>query len=99
VTGVSVNGSPLFVNRLVIKKGDVKQLVYYWFQQRGRVITNEWMVKWYLFYDSLTKHRTDGALVRLTTSIGLDEDWSDGDKRLAKFAGEVVPKLEEYIPN
>ncbi|MES9970378.1 MAG: VPLPA-CTERM-specific exosortase XrtD [Candidatus Thiodiazotropha sp.] len=96
---LQVNGSPLNVNRLVIKRGEFKQLVYYWFQQRGRVITNEWLVKWYLFLDGLTKHRTDGALVRLTTSIGVDEKWADGDKRLMDFAGKVVPLLDDYIPN
>ena len=97
--GLQVNGQTLKVNRLVIMRGDAKKLVYYWFQQRGRVITNEWLVKWYLFIDGLTKHRTDGALVRLTVSIGDGEDWSDGDKRLEKFAGQVVPMLEDYIPN
>jgi exosortase D (VPLPA-CTERM-specific) len=99
VPGLQVNGEPLNVNRLVIKRGEVKQLVYYWFQQRGRVITNEWLVKWYLFLDGLTKHRTDGALVRLTTSVGVDEEWADGDKRLVDFAEKVVPLLDEYIPN
>jgi exosortase D (VPLPA-CTERM-specific) len=99
VPGLKVNGEPLSVNRLVIRRGEIKQLVYYWFQQRGRVITNEWLVKWYLFLDGLTKHRTDGALVRLTTSIGLEEEWGDGDKRLLDFAGKVVPLLDNYIPN
>jgi exosortase D (VPLPA-CTERM-specific) len=99
VPGLQVNGQSLNVNRLVIKRGEIKQLVYYWFQQRGRIITNEWLVKWYLFFDSLTKHRTDGALVRLTTSIGVGEEWADGDKRLTDFAGKVVPLLDDYIPN
>jgi EpsI family protein len=99
VPGLQINGQSLNVNRLVIKRGEIKQLVYYWFQQRGRVITNEWLVKWYLFFDSLTKHRTDGALVRLTTSISVGEDWADGDKRLKDFAGKVVPILDDYIPN
>ncbi|MEJ2405355.1 MAG: VPLPA-CTERM-specific exosortase XrtD [Candidatus Thiodiazotropha sp.] len=99
VPSLKVNGHTLTVNRLVIKKGDVRQLVYYWFQQRGRVITNEWMVKWYLFYDGLTRQRTDGALVRLTTSVELNEDWSDGDRRLVDFAETVVPELDQYIPN
>jgi exosortase D (VPLPA-CTERM-specific) len=99
VPSLTVNGHNLIVNRLVIKKGDVRQLVYYWFQQRGRVITNEWQVKWFLFYDRLTRQRTDGALVRLTTSVGLDESWSDGDRRLVEFAAAVVPKLDQYIPN
>jgi exosortase D (VPLPA-CTERM-specific) len=97
--GLQVNGETLNVNRLVIKRGEIKQLVYYWFQQRGRVITNEWLVKWYLFLDGLTKNRTDGALVRLTTSIDVDEEWADGDKRLMDFAGKVVPLLDKYIPD
>ncbi|MES9817901.1 MAG: VPLPA-CTERM-specific exosortase XrtD [Candidatus Thiodiazotropha sp.] len=92
------NGEALNVNRLVIKRGEYKQLVYYWFQQRGRVMTNEWLVKWYLFLDGLTKRRTDGALVRLTTSIGVGEEWADGDKRLMNFSGKVVPLLDQYIP-
>lgn len=96
---IQVNGEALNVNRLVIKRGEYKQLVYYWFQQRGRVMTNEWLVKWYLFFDGLTKRRTDGALVRLTTSIGVGEEWADGDKRLVDFSGKVVPLLDQYIPD
>ncbi|MCG8026187.1 MAG: VPLPA-CTERM-specific exosortase XrtD [Candidatus Thiodiazotropha endolucinida] len=96
---IQVSGEALNVNRLVIKRGEYKQLVYYWFQQRGRVMTNEWLVKWYLFFDGLTKRRTDGALVRLTTSIGVGEEWADGDKRLVDFSGKVVPLLDQYIPD
>ncbi|ODB89579.1 VPLPA-CTERM-specific exosortase XrtD [Candidatus Thiodiazotropha endoloripes] len=97
--GLYVKGEPLKVNRLVIMRGESKKLVYYWFQQRGRVMTNEWLVKWYLFKDGLTKYRTDGALVRLTTNINNGEEWEDGDRRLADFAGEVVPLLDDYVPN
>ncbi|MEW8122436.1 MAG: VPLPA-CTERM-specific exosortase XrtD [Candidatus Thiodiazotropha endolucinida] len=99
IPDIQVNGEVLNVNRLVIKRGEFKQLVYYWFQQRGRVMTNEWLVKWYLFFDGLTMRRTDGALVRLTTSIGAGEEWTDGDKRLADFSGKVVPLLDQYIPD
>jgi len=38
---ISIGETPLAVKRLVIQMGDTKQLVYYWFQQRGRVNTNE----------------------------------------------------------
>ncbi|MCR4347303.1 MAG: VPLPA-CTERM-specific exosortase XrtD [Sulfuricaulis sp.] len=99
VDGVKFGDAPLRVNRLVIQKGEHKQLVYYWFQQRGRVITNEYMVKWYLFWDALTRNRTDGALVRLTTIIPPDGDVVAADKQLAEFSGEVVGRLKEYIPD
>ncbi|MET0534864.1 MAG: VPLPA-CTERM-specific exosortase XrtD [Steroidobacter sp.] len=99
VPDVQVGEQQLRVNRVQIELGNRKQLVYYWFQQRGRVITNEYMVKWYLFVDSLTRRRTDGALVRLVTSLELSESPQDADRRLTEFASEVAPRLERYIPD
>jgi exosortase D (VPLPA-CTERM-specific) len=99
VEGVQMNGRPLQVNRLLIKKGDYTQVVYYWFQQRGRDITSEWLVKWYLFWDAMTRNRTDGALVRLTAFVLPGEDIAVADKRLTDFAGAVIPQLSEYIPD
>ena len=95
----TANGTPLTVNRVVIRKGDYTQLVYYWFQGRTRVITNEYLVKWYLFWDALTKNRTDGALVRLTTLVGPDEDIQLAEHRLESFAQQVSGLLGEYVPD
>jgi len=89
---------PFLVNRLLIKKGDQGQLVYYWFQQRGRIITNEYLVKFYLLWDSLTKNRTDGALVRLTTSLKPGENIADADGRLTDFSRLIQPVIPDYIP-
>ena len=96
--GVEFEGRPLKVNRLLIKKGDYTQVVYYWFQQRGRDITNEWLVKWFLFWDAMTRNRTDGALVRLTAFVNPGEDQAAADARLVEFARVVNPYLSEYIP-
>jgi EpsI family protein len=95
---IDVEGTGKSVNRMLIRKGDYRQLVYYWFDQRGRIITNEYMVKWYLFWDSLTLGRTDGALVRLTTALEPGEDVANADKRLSDFAQLIQPTLPDYIP-
>ena len=95
---VKINDTPLSVNRLVIRKGDDSQLVYYWFQQRGRVITNEYMMKWYLFWDSMTRSRSDGALLRLTTALKPGQDIKIADERLRAFAKTISPILNEYVP-
>ena len=94
-----VNGQSLVVNRAVIEMGEFKQLVYYWFQQRGRVVTNEYLVKWYLLWDAVMRNRTDGALVRITSGVQRGEQFSDTDQRLEAFARTMVPQLETYIPN
>ncbi len=59
--------------RAVIQKGLVRQLVYYWFEERGRRLTNDYVAKAYTVWDSVTIGRTDGALVRLVTPIGTRE--------------------------
>ncbi|MCW8856269.1 MAG: VPLPA-CTERM-specific exosortase XrtD [Kangiella sp.] len=97
--GIDVNGVPLSVNRTIIQKGEHKQLVYYWFQQRGRVVTNEYLVKWYILWDALTMNRTDGALVRLTTYIPPGQDIVEAEERLKAFAKLAVAELEPYVPN
>ncbi len=98
IDGASVDDVPLEVNRLVIQKDENKQLVYYWFQQRGRIVTNEYMMKWWLFWDSMTLHRTDGALMRLTTILKPGQDISIADKRLEDFSRKIAPMLPEYVP-
>jgi EpsI family protein len=74
------------------------QLVYYWFQQRGRKLANEYLMKWYLFKDALLLNRTDGALVRLTTMVNPGESLDLADQRLQVFAKEVLPVLPQYVP-
>lgn len=92
----SENG--MAVNRAVVQNGLHRQLVYYWFKQRGRDIANEYWMKWYLLSDSLTRNRTDGSLVRLTTPILPNEKEADAEARLLEFLSLVNPKLNEYIP-
>ncbi len=90
---------PLMVNRVVIEKGDVKQLVYYWFKQRHRNETSEYAIKWYLFWDALTINRTDGALIRLTALVKPGDDLEKSDKLLADFIVDSYPVLTEFVPD
>ncbi len=90
--------APVFVNRAIIEQGDQRQLVYYWFQQRGRNLTSEYKVKWYLLWDSATRQRTDGALVRLITPLPRNEDVQEADARLLKFSQQMLPMLDQYVP-
>ena len=72
--------------------------MYYWFPQRGRILTNLYQLKIYAFWDSLTRQRTDGALVRVITPVMQSEKLSDAETRLQGFVGEIVPVLDEYVP-
>ncbi len=91
-------GSPLVVNRVVIKKGNLTQLVYYWFEGQGRVLTNEYLIKWFLLWDGVTRNRTDGSLVRLVTRVTEEATFEQADRRLAEFVRAVYPQFPAYMP-
>ncbi|MBY0439828.1 MAG: VPLPA-CTERM-specific exosortase XrtD [Burkholderiales bacterium] len=97
--GLGPNGGPLPVNRAVIKKGEQAQVVYYWFHQRGRMLTNEFAIKWFIFYDGMTRKRTDGGLVRFVAPLQPGEAIEDVDLRLVQFIRAMNPRLQGYLPN
>jgi len=86
------------VNRVIIQRGDQKQLMYYWMQQRGRSITSEYLAKWYLFQDGLLMGRSDGALVRVVTPIPQDSDETWADSRLQDFLRDFYQELPRFLP-
>ena len=86
------------VNRAVIQKGLSKQLVYYWFEQRGQRMINDFRAKLSVVYDGLTMGRSDGALVRYVTPIGPGETESDAEARMMAFIGQSLPPLPRFVP-
>jgi exosortase D (VPLPA-CTERM-specific) len=90
---------PLHVNRALIQKDDQKQIILYWFKQRDRILTDEYLVKLYLFWDAFSRGRTDGALVRIASLVGPGETEAAVDRRLFDFAALVEAQLIRYVPD
>jgi exosortase D (VPLPA-CTERM-specific) len=87
------------LNRVVVGRGSERQLVYYWFDERGMKVANEYMSKLYLLRDAMFRNRTDGALVRLTTPVFPSETEKDAEKRLQAFIQVLMPSLDAYLPS
>lgn len=92
------NGKALRVNRAIIQKGDYTNVVYYWFEGRNRNITNEYMAKWYIFWDSLIRARSDGALMRVVTAVPSGTSIDEADQRLQQFLADFYPLIPTYVP-
>jgi exosortase D (VPLPA-CTERM-specific) len=86
------------VSRLLVRRGNDLELTYYWFDERGRDLTEQYSAKWYLLWDSMTMHRTDGGLVRLMTRLDPDQE-AEADEKLTKFLSLIYPQLRKYIPD
>jgi len=100
-TPVSIPGTiygDFSVNRAVIQKGMSKQLVYYWFEQRGQRMTSDYRAKFSVVWDSLTRGRSDGALIRFVTPINPGETEVEADARMQRFMAEALKLLPRFVP-
>jgi exosortase D (VPLPA-CTERM-specific) len=86
------------LHRAVIQKGMVKQLVYYWFEQRGKRMTNDQLAKISVIIDGIVLGRTDGALVRFITPLNVNEPESAADARLMQLMRNILPSLPRFVP-
>jgi EpsI family protein len=91
------DGRQIVVNEYVIQHEQDKQLVFYWYQGRGRVIASEYRSKFWMVTDAISRKRTDGALIRVNTSLNDGE--TGARSRLVSFTQFLFPYLDQLIPN
>jgi len=105
VRAIAAGGTTHVVNRNILKNGKLTAIVYYWYQGRGRVVANEYRVKWNLLRDAALLGHTEEALVRIIVPVGpgtvfpnakenqLDDATAFGDMMAARMILEVARAL------
>lgn len=98
LVNVAAGNKTVRVQRAVMRNGGDQMLVYYWFPQRGRILTSMLELKMFAFWDALVSRRSDGALVRLITPVSSGETSAAADGRLQRFAARTIPILNLFLP-
>ncbi len=93
-----VSESSLTVNRVLIRRGEQKQLVYYWIDQMGVSYSNEYLARASLIKSAVMTNRSDGALVRVNVVVK-DGKESEADDMLQSFVKAASLHLPEFLPN
>ena len=89
--------APITVNRYLVQKDRRQQLVFYWYQSQGKAIAGELSARAEMVKNSIGRHRTDGALVSITSPVyGSVRQTSD---RLVKYIQAMYPVLGEFLPD
>ena len=93
-----VEGAPFTLNRTVIQKGLDRMLVYYWYDQQGVRTASSYYAKLLMTLSKVESGRSDGAIVRLITPIGLGESEAVAEARLQEALKAVVGPLPRFLP-
>lgn len=91
-------GKSVTVNRIIIRRGTDRQLVYYWFQGRGRIEADEGQARLLRLIDAFRLNRKDQALVRLTAPLSQGVDIAAVDSRLQAAGSKLIHELQPFIP-
>jgi EpsI family protein len=83
--------------RLLLQKGNEKMVMLYWFRSGGMYVASEFSQRFQLVLDSIFRHRTDGAFIRLMTRIPAGSE-EEGIRSLKRFAELIVPELNKHLP-
>lgn len=94
---VPVQGRSIRINKYVVSKGEQEAVVLYWYQSQGRVIADEFAAKFYLIADSIRKHRSDTALVKVVIPVprGAREE---AKQWAVEFVQAAFPVVDNWLP-
>jgi exosortase D (VPLPA-CTERM-specific) len=95
--GVEQIAPGLSINYMIVEQMGNRMVVHYWYLLRGRWLASEYLNKYYMALDGLTRRRADGALIRLITPA--QPDVESARKRLNSFVSQLIPVLPQFIPD
>ena len=86
------------VNRYVLENKGHRALVYYWYQGRGRVSANEYLVKWEQVRDRALAGRSDEALVRIMVPVAPGLSLAGADSLAVEVSRAIIRPLYTSLP-
>ena len=91
------NGKSFVANKYLIKNGNIRELMIYWYQGRGRAVASEYWGKIYTVLDSVRLRRSDAAMVRVMVPVTASDAAAVESAR--DFAAVTAGALPEFVPN
>ena len=92
----TTDGRAFKANLYLIRNGIYNEVMIYWYQGRGRTEASEYSDKLNTIRDSVTRRRTDGAMIRVMTSVGPDE--TAAVKAAADLSARLAEQLAPFVP-
>jgi EpsI family protein len=89
-------GKTFTANRYRVENGTFDEIMIYWYEGRGRTEASEYRDKLNTVWDSMLRRRSDGAMVRVMTSVGGDEQAAT--RAAVDLSAALADNLTEFVP-
>lgn len=89
-------GKIFTANRYRLENGVYNEIMIYWYQGRGRSEASEYRDKINTVWDSVLRRRSDGAMVRVMTSVGDNE--AEATRAAIDLSAQIADKISDFVP-
>lgn len=93
---IPLDQGQLPVVQAIYQNDDQKEMFFYYFQVKGRVLTNEYALKLAEVINSMLYNRRDSAFIRI--SVPFTEDQARAAQVGEQFAARIHPHIDMVLP-
>lgn len=90
------SGKTFSANSYRIENGVYDEIMIYWYEGRGRSEASEYQDKINTVWDSIFRRRSDGAMIRVMTSVG--ENVEAATKAALDLSAHTADRLPAFVP-
>ena len=87
------------VNRRIGEEGGKKRLTFFYYDINGRVAADRMTAKVYSLWDTLTRNRSNAAVVIFESELTLDDEVEALEEDLKAFMRDAYPHLRQCLPS
>jgi EpsI family protein len=93
---LDVSGTKLNLVQAVYKKGDSRQMFFYWFQVQDKSVNNEYSLKIAEITNSILNRRRDASFIRISLPFETDEQGAVATGE--RFIRDFMPAMRDFLP-
>ena len=92
----TASGKIFTANRYIVRNGDSREVLIYWYEGRGRAVASEYVDKIYTIFDGIVRRRSDGAMIRVMTPLTDDEN--ESLQKAVDISAHLAENLLAFVP-
>lgn len=92
-----INGREIKMNKLILQKDSLKQIVLYLYKSGDRLTENYYAQQFNIMLNGMLRKDTSSALIRVSTNVS-NGDLSEKIALTKDFVREIIPIIEQKLP-
>lgn len=96
-TVMNLGGENVNLVKSIYAKGAIREVIYYWFDMRGKTMSDEYSLKLTEITGSMFHRRRDQSFMRISVQSG--DETESAEQLIETFLRDFYPVIRDYLPS